>query len=304
MRKNKRIAVFGGSGFLGKALLNLLVNERSEIILFTRKRNYQQTLDKIFPNNNIKCTQWSLDNFQTLEEKIKNIHCVINLCGILYERKNGDFFKVHSDLPEMLGKISSKNKIKTLIHVSALGVSEHSASKYSRSKAEGERKLLENFPRGKILRPSLLYGEGDNFFGQFSNIASISPFLPIISRSTKFQPVFVKDVANAIIKLLNDNKDKNSFYEVGGKSIYTFEELIKILLDIKKIKRFLIPLDPKLMMIPGFFLQRLPKPPFTIDQMILLKTDNVLKNELPGLEDLGIKISNMKNELLKIYKHN
>ena len=94
------------------------------------------------------------------------------MCGILYESKNGDFFKVHSDLPAILGKISSKNKIKTLIHVSALGVSELSASKYSRSKAEGERKLLENFPTGKILRPSLLYGEGDNFFGQFSDTVS------------------------------------------------------------------------------------------------------------------------------------
>ena len=304
MNKNKKIAVFGGSGFLGKALLKLLMNENSEIILFTRKKNFQQTLDKIFPDNNIKCTQWSIDNLQVLEKKIKNVNYIINLCGILYESKNGDFFKVHSDLPEILGKISSKNKIKSLIHVSALGVSELSASKYSRSKAEGERKLLENFPRGKILRPSLLYGEGDNFFGQFSDIASISPFLPVISRTTKFQPVFVEDVANAIIKLLESKKEKNSFYEFGGKSIYTFEELLKILLEIKKIKRFLIPLNPKLMMIPAFFLQVLPKPPFTVDQMILLKTDNILKNKLPGLEELGIKISNMKNELLKIYKHN
>ena len=162
--------------------------------------------------------------------------------------------------------------------------------------------MLEYFPNGKILRPSLLYGKGDNFFGQFSDMAKISPFLPVISRSTKFQPVFVEDVAKAIIKLLKVEKDKNTIYELAGETIYSFEELLKILLEIKNINRILIPLNPNLMMIPAFFLQNLPKPPFTIDQMILLKKDNILKNNLPGLKDLGIKISDMKTELIKIYK--
>ena len=298
---NKKIAVIGGSGFLGKSLLNLLLNENTEIILFTRKKNYQKNINKIFPYNNIKCIQWSLNNLKIIEENTKNVNCIINLCGILFENKSGDFFRVHTDLPAFLGRICMKNKINTLIHLSALGVSANSESKYSISKAQGENKLLEQFPNGKILRPSLIYGRGDNFFGQFSEMTKISPFLPVISRSTKFQPVFVEDVAKAIIKLLKDRKNKNNIYELAGDSIYSFEELLKILLEIKNIKRFLIPLNPKLMMIPAFFLQNLPNPPFTVDQMILLKTDNILKNGLPGLEDLGIKISDMKTELLKIY---
>ncbi len=298
---NKKIAVFGGSGFLGTSLLKLLLNESAEIILFTRKKNYQKNLNKIFPDNNIECIQWNINNLNTIEENIKNVDSIINLCGILFENKSGDFFKVHTDIPAFLGKISSKNKNKTLIHVSALGVSTNSESKYSRSKAEGENQLLEHFPNGKILRPSLIYGKGDNFFGQFSDMASISPVLPIISRSTKFQPVFVEDVAQAIVKLLKNEKDKNTVYELAGDSIYSFEELIKILLEIKNIKRLLVPLNPKLMMIPAFFLQNLPKPPFTIDQMILLRNDNIIKNDLPGLKDLGIKISDMQTELLKIY---
>ena len=298
---NKKIAVIGGSGFLGKSLLKFLLSENAEIILFTRKKNYQKNINKIFPDSNIRCIQWNLNNLKIIEENTKNINCIINLCGILFENKNGDFFKVHTDLPAFLGRISLKNKINTLIHVSALGVSTTSESKYSRSKAEGENKLLEYFPNGKILRPSLLYGKGDNFFGQFSDMTKISPFLPVISRSTKFQPVFVEDVAKAIIKLFKDTKYKNNIYELAGDSIYSFEELLKILLEIKNIKRFLIPLNPKLMMIPAFFLQNLPNPPFTVDQMILLKTDNILKNGLPGLKDLGIKISDMKTELLKIY---
>ena len=298
---NKKIAVIGGSGFLGKSLLKLLLKENAEIILFTRKKNYKKNLNKIFPDNNIKCIQWNINNLNIIEENIKNVDSIINLCGILFENKSGDFFRVHKDVPSFLGKISLKHKINTLIHVSALGVSENSESKYSRSKAEGENQLLEHFPNGKILRPSLLYGKGDNFFGQFSDMTKISPFLPVISRSTKFQPVFVDDVAKAIIKLLKDRKTKSNIYELAGDIIYSFEELLKILLEIKNIKRFLIPLNPKLMMIPAFFLQNLPKPPFTVDQMILLKTDNILKNGLPGLKDLGIKISDMKTELLKIY---
>jgi NADH dehydrogenase len=299
---NKKIAVIGGTGFLGKSLLKLLLKENSDIILFTRKKNYQKKLNKIFPDSDVKCIQWNLNNLKAIEENTKDIDCIINLCGILFENKNGDFFRVHSDVPALLGRISLKNKIKTLIHVSALGVSMNAESKYSRSKAEGENKLLEHFPNGKILRPSLLYGKGDNFFGQFSDMATFSPFLPVISRSTKFQPVFVEDVAKAIIKLLKDKKYKNNIYELAGDKIYSFEELLKILLEIKNIKRLLVPLNPKLMMIPAFFLQNLPKPPFTVDQMILLKTDNILKNGLPGLKDLGIKISDMETELLKIYK--
>ncbi len=301
---NKKIVVIGGSGFLGKSLIKSLLKENKEIILFTRKKNYQKNLNKMFPNSNIECIQWNLNNLKLIEENTKNVSCIINLCGILFENKNGDFIRVHKDFPAFLGRISQKNQIETLIHVSALGVSTNSESKYSRSKAEGENKLLENFPNGKILRPSLLYGKGDNFFGQFSNMAKISPFLPVISKSTKFQPVFVDDVSRAIIKLLKDRRNKNTFYELAGDKIYSFEELLKILLEIKNIKRLLIPLNPKMMMIPAFVLQNLPKPPFTVDQMILLKTDNILKNGLPGLKDLGVKISDMQTELLKIYNQN
>ena len=138
-----------------------------------------------------------MNNYELIENNILDVDCIINLCGILYENKHGDFFRVHSDLPALLGKLSIKNKINKLIHISALGVSELSDSIYSRSKAIGERKLLEKFPKAKILRPSLLFGKGDNFFGQFSEMSSLSPFLPLISRSTKFQPVFVDDVSQS-----------------------------------------------------------------------------------------------------------
>ena len=299
--KYKKILVFGGTGFLGNSLIKLLENNDAKISLFTRTTNLRNTLEKYKSNPNIKIINWDITDYELIEENILNSDCIINLCGILYENKNDDFFRIHSDFPSLLGKLSSKYNIDSLIHVSALGVTEFSESKYSRSKAIGERKLLENFPKGKIIRPSLIFGKGDNFFGQFSQMASFSPFLPLISRNTKFQPVFVNDVAKAIINLLESSKYEETTFEIGGEFTYTFEDLLKILLEVKNIKRVLIPLDPKLMMIPAFFLQHLPKPLFTVDQMKLLKKDNVLENNLPGLKELGIKPTEMKKELINIY---
>ncbi len=300
--KLKKILIFGGTGFLGNSLIKLLLKMDTEIILFTRKTSSGNSILKYKSNPNIKIVYWNFADYKLIEDNILNTDYLINLCGILYENKRGDFFKVHSNFPALLGELSTKVKIDKLIHVSALGVSEFSDSVYSRSKAIGERKLTEKFPKAKILRPSLLFGKGDNFFGQFSQMTSFSPFLPLISRTTKFQPVFVDDVAKAIIALLENPKYDESTFEIGGEYIYSFEELLKILLEVKKIKRILIPLNPKLMMIPAYFLQKLPKPPFTVDQMKLLKKDNILDNNLPGLKELGIKPTDMKKELVKIYR--
>ena len=301
--KNKKILILGGTGFLGNKLISSLLNDKLQIYLLVRNRRTRNDLQKFNPNPNIKIFDWIGTDSQIIEKILKEVNCVINLCGILYENRNGDFDRVHSDLPSLLGKLCSKNNIETLVHVSALGVSEFSDSKYSRSKAIGDKRLLENFPKAKILRPSLLFGKGDNFFGQFSKMSSISPALPLISKNTRFQPIFVDDVVLAIIKLISKKDIKGNIFEIGGKFAYTFEELLKILLDIKNIKRLLIPLSPNLMIFPAFFLQLLPKPPFTVDQMKLLRKDNILNGNHPGLEALDIKATSMKKELTKIYKN-
>ena len=269
--KNKKILILGGTGFLGNNLISSLLNDNLQIYLLARNSRTRKDLKKYNSNPNIKIFDWIGTDSKIIEKILKEVNCVINLCGILYENRTGDFDRIHSDLPSVLGELCSKNNIETLVHVSALGVSEFSCSKYSRSKAIGDKRLLENFPKAKILRPSLLFGKGDNFFGQFSQMASISPILPLISKNTKFQPIFVNDVVLAIIKLITDKNIKGNIFELGGKLTYTFENLLKILLDVKGIKRILMPLNPNLMIIPAFFLERLPTPPFTVDQMKLLK---------------------------------
>ena len=301
--KNKKILILGGTGFLGNKLISALLNDNLQIYLLARNSRTRKDLQKYKSNTNIKIFDWNGTDSKIIQKILKEVNCVINLCGILYENRNGDFDRLHSDLPSVLGELCSKNNIETLVHVSALGVSEFSDSKYSRSKAIGDKRLLENFPKAKILRPSLLFGKGDNFFGQFSKMSSISPVLPLISKNTKFQPIFVNDVVLVIIKLISKKDIKGNVFEIGGKFIYTFQELLQILLDIKNIKRLLIPLNPDLMIFPAFFLQLLPKPPFTVDQMKLLRKDNIVNGNLPGLKSLGIKATNMKKELEKIYKN-
>ncbi|MFL2829890.1 MAG: NAD-dependent epimerase/dehydratase family protein, partial [Candidatus Puniceispirillales bacterium] len=136
-KKNKKIAVFGGSGFLGNSLIKFLIKMEIDIVLFTRKVSPEKLIKKYKSNSNIKIINWNVNDYGLIEKNILNTDCIINLCGILYENKHGDFLRVHSDLPALLGKLSIKNKINKLIHVSALGVSELSDSIYSRSKAIG-----------------------------------------------------------------------------------------------------------------------------------------------------------------------
>ena len=298
---NKKIVIMGGTGFLGKFLIKLLLDSKANVILLSRNTSMLSDFYEATISGQLTIINGDVLDKSFLQNSINKVDSIINLCGILYENKSGDFDRVHSDLPAMLGEISTEKKIKSLIHVSALGVFEKSKSSYSRSKASGERRLLENFPKGIIMRPSLLFGKGDNFFGQFSEMASISPFLPLISGKTKFQPVFVNDVAKSILNVLFKKNNKSSIYALGGNYSYTFENLLKILLKIKGIKRFFIPLNPNLMMLPALFLERLPKPPFTVDQMKLLKHDNILNGDLPGLKELGIEPSDMEEELIKIY---
>jgi len=141
--KNKKILLLGGTGFLGNALIAFLVKENVNIYLLARNASNRKDLQKYKSNSNIKIFDWHLSDLEIIEKVINEVDCVVNLCGILYENIKGDFYKIHSDFPSTLAELCSKNNITNFIHVSALGVSETSESKYSRSKACGDRRLLE-----------------------------------------------------------------------------------------------------------------------------------------------------------------
>jgi NADH dehydrogenase len=176
-----------------------------------------------------------------------------------------------------------------LVHVSAIGADKESQSTYARCKAEGEEAVRRAMPGAVILRPSIIFGPEDGFFNKFAGLARYVPALPLIGGGkTRFQPVFVGDVAAAIVTALDSQAARGRTYELGGQGIYSFKELMQIILKEIGRSRALIPVPFALASLKAAFLQLMPKPLLTMDQVRLLKTDNVVAPGAPGLADLGI----------------
>ena len=194
--------------------------------------------------------------------------------------------------------------VKNLVHISALGVREGHISKYMQSKLEGEKNIQKIFKPSVILRPSLVFGPEDKFFNAFASIAQFSPALPLIGGGkTKFSPIYVGDVAKAIVKTLKLENSKPKIYELGGPKNYSFKELMEILLEEIKKKRFLIPIPFSVAKLQSYFLQMMPNPLLTSDQVDMLKYNNIVSGEYPTLEDLGIRGKTIQSILPKyIYR--
>ena len=188
--------------------------------------------------------------------------------------------------------------------ISALGIKEKHSSKYMQSKLQGEKNIKENFKPSVILRPSVVFGPEDKFFNTFASLAQFSPILPLIGEGkTKFSPIYVGDVAKAIVKSLELNNSDCKIYELGGPANYSFKELMNILLVEIKKKRFLLPLSFNIAKFQSYFLQMLPNPLLTPDQVELLKYNNIVTGEHPTLKDLGINGTTIQSILPKyIYR--
>ena len=191
-----------------------------------------------------------------------------------------------------------------MVHISALGIKEKHSSLYMQSKFEGEKAIQTNFKPSVILRPSVIFGPEDKFFNTFASLMQFSPFLPLIGGGkTKFAPIYVGDVAKAIVKALELNNSEPKIYELGGNKNYSFKELMEILLVEIKKKRFLIPIPFGLAKFQSYFLQMIPKPLLTPDQVELLKYNNVVSGDYPTLKDLGITATSIQSVLPKyIYR--
>ena len=302
--KNKKFLILGGSGFVGKSITQNLLANGARVVVLTRNSNKIKSLKVSGYPGQLEIISGNIFEDGLLELLIKDKFAVINLCGILYQKSKNEFNTIHNFLPEMISKLCKKCNIKKFIHISALGVSKDSSSIYSSTKALGEESIKKNFKSSIILRPSIIYGNGDNFFGLFSKISKFAPIIPIIGPNTLFQPVYVNDVALAVIEVLKINENKPMTFNICGPKQYSFYQLIKILLSYLERKRILIKLNPKLMMLPGLFLQNLPNPPFTYDQMKLLLRNNVSDGIFPELEDLNIKpvlLDTKLKELINYY---
>ena len=305
MQNNQKIiAIFGAGGFLGKYLMRELTKLDYRIKVATRNPYLKGYLKPLGNPGQIELFKTNIFNEEDVRKVLQDCDFAINLVGILYETRKQKFNQIHSQFPFLISQLCNELNIKKLIHISALGIKEKHSSKYMQSKLQGEKNIKENFKPSVILRPSVVFGPEDKFFNTFASLAQFSPILPLIGEGkTKFSPIYVGDVAKAIVKSLELNNSDCKIYELGGPANYSFKELMNILLAEIKKKRFLLPLSFNIAKFQSYFLQMLPNPLLTPDQVELLKYNNIVTGEHPTLKDLGINGTTIQSILPKyIYR--
>jgi uncharacterized protein YbjT (DUF2867 family) len=286
------VTVFGGSGFLGRHVVRALANRGYRIRVAVRRPELCGFLRPMGRVGQINTVQANLRYPQSIAVALRDADIAVNLVGILFERGAQRFDAVQSAGAEAVA-LAAKSAGARLVHVSAIGADANSPSRYARSKAEGERRVLAAQPAVTIMRPSIVFGPEDDFFNRFAALARIAPALPLVGGGhTRFQPVFVGDVATAIAKAVDGETEFGTIYELGGPDVRTFRELMEFVLATIGRRRLLVPVPFDVMKFQAAFAQFLPKPPITPDQVELLKQDNVVsaeaRSERRTLEGLGI----------------
>ena len=285
------VTVFGGSGFLGRHVVRALANRQYRIRVAVRRPELAGHLKPLGDVGQIETVQANLRFPQSVEAAARDADVVVNLVGILFERGRQRFDAVQAQGAEAVARAASAAGA-SLLHVSAIGADENSASRYARSKAAGERLVLAVQPGAIIMRPSIVFGPEDDFFNRFAALARIAPALPLPGGHTRFQPVFAGDIGEAIAKAVDGQAKPGATYELGGPDVRTFKELLEFTLATIERRRLLVPVPFALLKLQAAFLQYLPKPPITPDQVELLKSDNVVsaaaREQRRTLEGLGI----------------
>jgi uncharacterized protein YbjT (DUF2867 family) len=285
------VAVFGGSGFLGRHVVRALAKRGYRVRVAVRRPELAGYLQPMGRVGQIHAVQANLRYPDSVAAAVRDADVVINLVGILFERGRQRFDAVMSAGAQSVAR-AAKAVAAPLIHVSAIGADEKSTSHYGRAKAEGERLVLAAHEAAVIVRPSIVFGPEDDFFNRFAALARISPALPLVGGGmTRMQPVFAGDVAEAIARAV-DGDLRAGRYELGGPDVRTFKELMQFVLATIQRRRLLVPVPFALMKLQATVLQFLPQPPITPDQVELLKRDNVVsddaKREGRTLEAIGI----------------
>lgn len=295
MNRGKIVTVVGGTGFLGGYVVRLLANRGYQIRVIARDADVDLRVKTAGDVGQIKLISGDISKPESLQGKLTNSFAVINLAGILYQTSRQKFDTVQGKGPGTLARFAKQAGAKHFIHVSALGADSASPSKYARSKAAGEKEVRAAFPESVLFRPSIIFGTEDNFFNKFATMASLSPFLPLIGGKTKFQPVYVQDVAHAIVTSLEDENTPGKTYELGGPAIYSFRKLLEFICQTIGRKPVFISIPFPVASLIGFFAGFLPNPPLTADQVALLKSNNVVTNDTNTLISLGITPQSVEN---------
>ncbi len=288
--EQQRVTVFGGSGFIGRYVVERLADQGAVVTVAVRDPEKAKFLRPLGQVGQITPIAVNVRDAAAVARAVDGADAVVNLVGILFKRGRQNFAAVHVDAPAMIARACAEAGVKRLVHVSAIGARTTAWSEYHRSKGAGEEALREHFPGATILRPSIVFGPEDGFFNLFGALARVLPALPLYGGGkTRFQPVYVGDVAAAIVNALGNPDAVGKTYELGGPSVYTFAELMEIVLAETRRHRLLVPIPFAVGQVQAAFLGLLPKPPLTRDQLISLKTDSVVSEGALTLADLGVQ---------------
>jgi NADH dehydrogenase len=287
--RTRRTAVLGGSGFIGRYIVQRLAARGDVIPVGCRRAEEAKFLKPLGDVGQIATLNLTIGDEQILPAFLASNDALVNCVGILRESGSQTFERVHHTGPARLARLAREAGIERFVHISAIGADLRSSSAYARTKAAGEAAVRDAFPTVTILRPSVVFGAEDQFFNRFAAMATISPVLPLIGGGhTRFQPVYVGDVADAVLKCLDDPTTAGRIYELGGPKVYTFRELIELMLGEIRRKRLLVDLPFGLAAIQARLMSILPNPPLTPDQVELLKRDNIVSSGALTLTTLGI----------------
>jgi uncharacterized protein YbjT (DUF2867 family) len=303
--KPKNCLIFGGSGQIGRYLIRKLTKNNIRVTVVTRNIHQKSYIIKTQGNAGyIDIVEANIYD----EKKIRNLFSksdiCINLIGILFEKKKGNtFYNIHTLFPSLLSKLAKEYKLKNFIHLSALGINEAIDSKYAKSKLEGEKNILDNFPLSTILRPSIVYSVDDKFTTNFMTLLNRLPVFPLYySGKTKFIPIHCSDLTDVIYETITKNIN-SKIIECVGPEVINFREIIERLLTLINKKRLLLPMPLQLATLTAKIFQLLPNPILTEDQLRLLKYDNVLSGKYKSNSDIGVPSKKYFNQEVKKYAY-
>ncbi len=300
-KEDKLVTVFGGSGFVGRHVVRALAARGWRVRVAVRRPDLAFFLQPIGAVGQIHSVQANLRFPDSVARALAGADAVVNLVGILAETGRQKFAAVQADGARAVAEAAAAAGIDRLVHVSAIGADADSPAAYAKSKAEGEAAVLKAVPQAVVLRPSIIFGPEDDFFNRFGAMATMTPVVPLVGAETKFQPVFVGDVAEAVATAVSGGAEPGTVYELGGPEVKSFKACIEQMLAVIGRDRATVSIPFMVARFQAWFLEKLPKPLLTVDQVKLLQHDNVVSDaasrENRTLEDLGIKAQTMTSIL-------
>ncbi|MEJ0015637.1 MAG: complex I NDUFA9 subunit family protein [Acetobacteraceae bacterium] len=280
--------VFGGSGFIGRYIVKRLAKKGFVVRVAVRDPERALFLKPMGGVGQVVPLYASLANETTVQRAVVGADLVVNTVGLLAEPRGGDFQRIQAEGPGLIGRAASAAGVARVLHISAIGADPGAASRYAATKGAGEVALRQAYPGATILRPSLVFGPEDRLFNRFAAMARMLPFMPVICGDTRFQPVFVGDVADAVLAALGQADAAGTTYELGGPKVWQFRELLAYILKETGRARRLVDVPHGLAQFQARVMEMLPGKPFTRDQLLMLGQDNVVDPAMPGLKELGI----------------